>query len=401
MTRTTAFSAPAGFPSRPVNSQCKLDHLTDTEKRRFLDVKPETLQESMLFRLNKLAGVCDERVSQLKMVRKLGQGSFGLVLLCRGMFKGREIGVAVKELQAGSIGSQSHQEVDDEAKLALRMSRLGAGPTVYDLFHASLPTKKGTATFQYVFMEPFDFSVGDALQKTTVFGVPRKKFIAAVVPAMLAALGRHLEAGVTCYDVKPGNFVVRQAPGKGGQLKVDVKMIDFGFPHCDIKGEKDCSRTRCSGLDKPRQVVFVLLAAQTLFMVREEVSRAQAYDVMKAAEKDTIWRRRAGLAGAAMAELERNKMLLETYTWYKTGSQETPTEDSIARTQLQMLDDLWLEKDEEEKAFEDYHDEKDGRTMSSTKAESNRKTASSRKTASTRRRSSTGLLSRFMTFGTR
>jgi hypothetical protein len=102
-----------------------------------------------------------------------------------------------------------------------------------------------------------------------------------------------------------------------------------------------------------------------------------------------------------MAELERNKMLLETYTWYKTGSQETPTEDSIARTQLQMLDDLWLEKDEEEKAFEDYHDEKDGRTMSSTKAESNRKTASSRKTASTRRRSSTGLLSRFMTFGTR
>ena len=119
MTRTTAFSA--GFPSRPVNSQCKLDHLTDTEKRRFLDVKPATLQESMLFRLNKLAGVCDERVSQLKMVRKLGQGSFGLVLLCRGMFKGREIDLAVKELHAGSIGSQSPKEVDDEAKLALRM----------------------------------------------------------------------------------------------------------------------------------------------------------------------------------------------------------------------------------------------------------------------------------------
>ena len=384
MTHTTAFSAPAGFPSRPVNSQCKLDHLTDTEKRRFLDVRPASLVDSMLFRLNKLAGVCDERVSRLKMVRKLGQGSFGLVLLCRGMFKGREIDLAVKELHAGSIGSQSPKEVDDEAKLALRMGRLGAGPTVYDLFHASLPMNKGTATFQYVFMEPFDFSVEDALLKTTVFGAPRKKFIAAVVPAMLAVMRRHLEAGVTCYDVKPGNFVVRPAKGKAGKkLGVDVKMIDFGFPHCDIKGEKNCSHIKCSGLGPSREVLFVLLAAQVLFMVREDVPRAQGFDVMNSAEKDKTWHRRASLAGAAMVEFSRNRMLLHTYNWYKTGERENKRNRAL----LLMLDDIWLDKHQEEAAFEAYHDRKPA----------SRKTVSRKTASAVPRRSSTGLLSRFVT----
>jgi hypothetical protein len=42
---------------------------------------------------------------------------------------------------------------------------------------------------------------------------------------MLAVLRRHLEAGVTCYDAKPGNFVVRPAQGKAGKLGVDVKVL--------------------------------------------------------------------------------------------------------------------------------------------------------------------------------
>jgi hypothetical protein len=340
---TTAFSAPAGFPSRPANSQCKLDHLTSKEKHRFLKVKPET--ESMLFRLNKLAGVCNERVSELKVVRKLGQGTFGLVLLCDGMFKGRKISVAVKEMHAGSIGIQTHEEVDKEAKLALRMSRRGAGPTVYDLFYASLSVGHLEATFQYVFMEPFDYSVHQALGMESVFGVSKAEFIAAVVPEMLAALRRHLEAGVKCYDVKPGNFVVRLAPDtKADRLKVDVKMIDFGFPHCDITREKNCSRTNCKGLDSSTEVLFVLLSAQVLFMAREKSNMIN--NVMKAAEKDYDWNRRVGLVQAAMDEFAKNRMLSATYNWYKNGRHGAPTGDSQRKVLKQVLADMWLEKED-------------------------------------------------------
>ena len=344
-----AFSAPpAGFPRRPVNSQCKIDHLSTQERHRFLDVKQSSLVSSMMFRLNTLASFCDERVSNLKMVRKLGQGSFGIVLLCTGSYKGRQINVAVKELHAGGIGKQSKKEVEEEGKLGLRMGKLGSGPVVYDLFYASIALKaKGQAIFQYVLMEPFDTSVSGLFKRGgPTFGATRAQIISAVVPETLKALRLHLEAGVKCYDVKPGNFVCRPVNGKGKKLQLEVKMIDFGFPHCNIKRERTCDKVKCD-LDASDEPTFILLCAQVLFMMREDVSRTEALAVMKAAEQNSVWHRRASLADAAIKEFQTNRMLRSTYNWYRNGDESSPRGKKAAEFLLkQLLDDLWLKGNE-------------------------------------------------------
>lgn len=79
-------------------------------------------------------------------------------------------------------------------------------------------------------------------------------------------LRRHLAAGVECYDIEPGNFVFRVDPRAGS---VEVKMIDFGIPHCLTGRERNCARaTQCAVLDPRGRVLFVALAAQLLFSSR-------------------------------------------------------------------------------------------------------------------------------------
>lgn len=313
-----SFSRIAGFPQRPVNSCCRVDHLSPTETRRFLDVAPGSLQRSVVYRLNSLAQACDERVSRLQYVRKLGQGSFGIVLLCRGIFNGREIDVAVKELHAGSIGRQTRAEVDNEARLALRMGRLGAGPVVYDLFFAEIVDGRRRAIFQYVLMEPFAASAASVLRSSwRQLGLSRRAVVEAVVPAMLAVMRRHLQAGVHCYDVKPGNFVVRRTM----HGSVEVKMIDFGFPHCIIKGEKDCRRAACGRLAANDEPLFLSLCAQVLHMARHDAGRALKAVVMQAAESDHVWRSRGRMRARVIAEYERNEDFRWNYNWYVNGTE--------------------------------------------------------------------------------
>lgn len=322
-----SFSKTRGFATRPANSRCRVDHLSPAERSRFLDVAPGALQTSVVYRLNALARVCDERVSQLRYVRKLGQGSFGIVLLCRGVFKGVEIDVAVKELHAGSIGKQTRAEVDNEARLALRMGLLGAGPAVYDLFFAEVTDGRRRAVFQYVLMEPFAASVSSVLRSNRrELGLSRSAVVAAVVPAMLAVMRRHLEAGVQCYDVKPGNFVVRRA-GAG----VEVKMIDFGFPHCNIEREKDCTRAACDHTPPGGKALFVCLCAQVLHMARRDAGRALDAAVMRAAEGDRVWRERGRLRASVLAEFGRNEDFRWNYNWYVNGATSAGDEQRLAR----------------------------------------------------------------------
>jgi hypothetical protein len=100
--------------------------------------------------------------------------------------------------------------------------------------------------------------------------------------------------------------------------------------------------------------MFVLLSSQLLFMVRANVPRFQANDVMKAADKDKTWHGRKALAGAAMAEFVRNDMLSQTYNWYKNGEPHVPPADARNRVLLQVLDDIWLNKEDEQDALGDY-----------------------------------------------
>jgi hypothetical protein len=302
----------------------------------------------MIFRLNKLASACDERVSDLRAVRVLGDGLYGCVLLCRGVLKGREIAVAVKETYAGSIGEQERAHVDEEARLALRMGRIGAGPAVHDLFYAEIPTPRGPAVFQYILMEPFPSTLGPALHaREPVFGATKRQFVVAVAPEMLKALRRVHEAHVECHDAKTTNLVVRRRPGR--RLRLEVKMIDFGLPHCDISREKDCAREKCRGLRADRRPVFVLMCAQVLFLARGDLSRADAAALMKSAEQVVEWRDRAQVAGKALVEIRRNESIAHTYHWYKNRESRL-SKKALDRLTLQVLRDLRLDRKQRDAA---------------------------------------------------
>ncbi len=74
--RKSRASSVKGFPQRPVNSRCRVDHLSPAETSRFLDLAPGTLQESVVYRLNAL----EDKVSgtELDLILARNKGRAGL-----------------------------------------------------------------------------------------------------------------------------------------------------------------------------------------------------------------------------------------------------------------------------------------------------------------------------------
>lgn len=327
------------------NNRCNA-RLTPQQVARFAGAEPA-------YRLEALAGQCQQRVTDLRPVRKLGAGTFGTVLLCTGRLDGREVRVAVKETRAGAAGEQTYKEVDAEVRLAARMAEIGSGPRIFDMYYvtvlmqrASRSSRSKAAVYQYLVMEAFDGSLASLFSEKGQYGAPKEKLVQAAVPAALAVLRRHLEAGVECYDIKPGNFVFRVTTGRG----VEVRMIDFGVPHCELDRERDCSRAgACARLDPRGRDVFVILAAQLLALTRLDLGGEQAplaLVAMRAAEEEPAWRARAGIVDAVLAEFQRNESARYNYEWYRFHGKNVGT----ARLLSQFRADLALPETEKPRA---------------------------------------------------
>jgi hypothetical protein len=313
-----------------------LSHAPETWKSDFI-------KDGFAERMRMLSAMdCGHVVSSLRVIKKLGEGTYGVVSLCEMEHGGRKVTMAVKETRAGAAGKQTFAEIDKEARLAYRMSKIGAGPKVYHLYYIKFPWKKGgenmDAVFQYIFMEAFDGSVAQYLYD--YHNQDQTAQIVSVVDKSLNALRRHLEAGVKCYDVKPQNFVYRIEP----YGNVTVRMIDFGFPHCDIGSERKCANEKsCKRLNEDHYAIFVCEAAQFLFMARSQGRRhGRAELIMKAAEKNKSWHNRYKILSRVLMEFKRNKEIRRNYAWY------SDTDDRDLDNQF--YNDLFLDDEEMIKA---------------------------------------------------
>lgn len=269
---------------------------------------------------------CGETVKSLKILKKLGEGTYGAVHLCEMSVDGEKVKVAVKETRAGIVGSQTSKEVAEEAELAYRMSRIGAGPRVYHVYAIKFPYKDGQAVYQYIFMKAFAGNLRQFLSSN-----PSHKDVMAVIPKALTALRRHLEAGVECYDVKPLNFVYERTAHS-----TTVRMIDYGFPHCTIENERRCvSESSCKNLSKRARELFVALAAQFLFQARSASYHPEW--VTEAAERNRAWHEREKVAAAVIEGFEKNKLLRSNYQWYKGARTMSLNQNFQADLQLGAL----------------------------------------------------------------
>lgn len=129
------------------------------------------------------------------------------------------------------------------------MGEAGIGPEIYFTFYTD---NDGHGPYtQYLGMEYFDQTASDIL-----FYEADNRIIREVVAQMISLIYRQIgEYGLYCTDIKPDNFVVRIDDGS----QPTVRMIDFGFPHCNMGIPQEMGVT-------PR-TIFEMIILMLYFMV--------------------------------------------------------------------------------------------------------------------------------------
>lgn len=111
-----------------------------------------------------------------------------------------------------------------EFKHTLVASRLGVAPILYDSWYNRHGKQKQKAGL-YMIQEYFPSDLMNALDEYQDEVIERRNEIGTMIKGHIDKLAK---ADMLCYDLKPGNIVVRFEDGS-----MDLKFIDFGREFCE------------------------------------------------------------------------------------------------------------------------------------------------------------------------
>ena len=111
-----------------------------------------------------------------------------------------------------------------EFKHTLVASRLGVAPVLYDSWYNRHGKQKQKAGL-YMIQEYFPSDLMNALDEYQEEVIERKEDISNIIKSHIYKLAK---SDMLCYDLKPGNIVVRFDDDS-----VDLKFIDFGREFCE------------------------------------------------------------------------------------------------------------------------------------------------------------------------
>lgn len=169
---------------------------------------------------------CSRHISDINLVKKLGEGSYGVVYSVEITFNNTKKRVALKKInyKNDKYIQQNTDGLIYQTELSYLMGSVGIGPIIYDSFFI----KKKDYINQYIFMELGDGSVADLLDEhnsTSMIIVP---FIKNAIEQMINITKEQIyKYDLYCSDIKPHNFIFTI---NDGCLK--VKMIDFDDEFC-------------------------------------------------------------------------------------------------------------------------------------------------------------------------
>ncbi len=154
----------------------------------------------------------------IKLIKVLGEGSFGIVYLGEATYEGgsKKHQVAVKFIKE-DLSDDDFEDLNLEISFSYNMGVLGLGPKIYDAFYIIDDNDKYK---QVIIMDYYKHDGTDA------FKVANKKQATEIIVQMIKLLKYMIFTNkMYCVDIKPANFIVNEKLD-------DVKLIDFGSDWC-------------------------------------------------------------------------------------------------------------------------------------------------------------------------
>jgi hypothetical protein len=178
----------------------------------------------------------------------------------------------------------------------LMASRLGVAPTLYDAWYVRHVKTEQRAGLHMV-QQYFSYDLMDAFQQMPDEICEHRDRIGAAIDENIKLLAN---AGMLCYDLKPGNIVL------SFDDDVEVKFIDFGREFCELQSGK------LNGEKYPTPILDAIRVAARAYAKKNEMETADILRyllystmtiILAAIITDTLYKNRAVLQADQVSRL--------------------------------------------------------------------------------------------------